>query len=214
VVPYLEEAYPREIAGLRDWIEENGGVRLPLSELLADPRRVYVATIEDALGELATGVAEGVDRIERLFDFAVGLKLCDSYVRAQEVIGRILAEAPGREDALELRADVWTFQGNFADAGLLAAQIVARNPGSMRARATLIRAYEGLGEWRKVIECAGESLGVCEDQFDRLDAMAARCLAYWKLGKTAESEADLQALKDSGRARWKITRIMRERERA
>jgi hypothetical protein len=39
VVPYLEEAYPAEVDELRRWLEQHGGIALPLDVLLGDPRR-------------------------------------------------------------------------------------------------------------------------------------------------------------------------------
>jgi hypothetical protein len=38
VVPYLEEAYPVEVAALRSWMIQHGGIALPLEVLAGDPR--------------------------------------------------------------------------------------------------------------------------------------------------------------------------------
>jgi hypothetical protein len=48
VVPYLEDAYPRDVAELIEWLEINGKTRFALGELISDPRRFYVSTIERA----------------------------------------------------------------------------------------------------------------------------------------------------------------------
>jgi hypothetical protein len=212
VVPYLEEAYPQDVAELLLWLEVHGQVRFALGELISDPRRVYVSTIEGAVEELLKDVLQKTNGVETLFNFAVNLKIADLYGRAQEVIGRILAEAPDHEDALELRANIWNFQENYAEAALLASQIVGRNPRNWRARTTLTRAYGGLEQWTKVIETATESLTLFDEELDRLDAIASRCSAYWKLGNRAESDEDLRSLQNSQRASWKVKRILRERE--
>ena len=42
VVPYLEEAYPQDVAELLQWLEVLGKIRFTLGELISDPRQVYV----------------------------------------------------------------------------------------------------------------------------------------------------------------------------
>jgi hypothetical protein len=212
VVPYLEEAYPQDVAELLQWLEVHGQIRFNLGELISDPRRVYVSTVERAVEELLKDVLQVTHRVETLFNFAVNLSIADLYERAQEVIDRILVEAPDHEDALELRANIWNFQENYAEAALLASRTVGRNPRHWHARTTLTRAYEGLEQWAKVIETATESLTLFDEELDRLDAISSRCSAYWKLGKRAESDEDLRTLQNSQRASWKIKRILRERE--
>ena len=213
VVPYLEAAYPQDVNELLRWLEGHGQVRFALGELIADPRRVYVSTIERAVEELLKDVMQETHPIETLFNFAVNLKIADLYERAQEAIDRILAEIPDHEDALELRANIWNFQESYAQAASLALQVIARNPRNWRARTTLTRAYEGLAQWDKVIETAAESLTWFAGELDRLDAIASRCSAYWKLGKREESDEDLRTLQNSSRSSWKIKRILREREK-
>src|SRR4030095_16672022 len=136
-------AYPQDVNELLQWLEVHGRIRFSLGELISDPRRVYVSTIERALETLLSDVIQDAPLLETLFNFAVNLKIADRYERAQEVIDRILVEAPDHEDALELRANIWNFQENYAEAAPLASRIIGRNPRNWRARATLTRAYEG-----------------------------------------------------------------------
>jgi hypothetical protein len=213
VVPYLEEAYPQDVAELLRWLEVHGQIRFTLGELISDPRRVYVATIDRAVEGLLKDVLQETHRIETLFNFAINLKIADLYERAQQVIDRILVEAPDHEDALELRANIWNFQESYAEAALMASRIVGRNPRNWRARTTLTRAYEGLEQWAKVIETATESLTLFDEELDRLDAIASRCSAFWKLGKTAESDEDLRTLQNSSRGSWRVKWISRKRDR-
>jgi len=212
VVPYLEEVYPQDVAALLQWLEAHGKVRFSLGELISDPRRVYVSTVERAIENLLRDVVQEATPLERLFNFAVNLKIADRYERAQEVISRILVEVPDHDDALELRASIWNFQKNYSEAAVLASQILGRNPRHWRARTTLTHAYEGLEEWAKVIETATESLTMFDEELDRLDAIASRCSAYWKVGKWEESDEDLRTLQGSERALWKIKRILRGRQ--
>jgi hypothetical protein len=211
VVPYLEETYPQEVDELLRWLENHGKIRFSFGELISDPRHAYVSTIESAVSELLRDVGQEATLLETLFNFAVNLKIADRYERAQEVIDRILEEAPDHEDALELRANIWNFQKRYAEAALLASEIVGRNSRNRRARSTLTWAYEGLEQWDRVIETATESLTLFDELVDRLDAIASRCSAYWKLGKKAESDEDLKELQNK-RASWKIKTILRERE--
>jgi hypothetical protein len=212
VVPYLEDAYPRDVAELIEWLGIHGKSRFALGELISDPRRFYVSSIERAAEELLKDVLQENDHLETLFTFAVNLKIADRYERAQEVINSILAQVPDHENALELRANIWNFQENYAQAATLALQVLASNPRNWRARTTLTRAYEGLELWEKVAETASESLTVFDEELDRLNAIESRCSAYWKLGKREESDEDLKTLENSKRASWKVKRILRERE--
>ena len=212
VVPYLEDAYPQDVAELLQWLEIHGKIRFLLGELISDPRQVYVSTIERAVENLLRDVMRETPLLETLFNFAVNLKIADRYERGQEVIDRILVESPEHEDALELRANIWNCQGNYSEAALLAFRIVGRNPRNWRARTTLAWAYEGLKQWTKVIETTTESLTLFDEELDRLDAIASRCSAYWKLGRREESDEDLRRLQSSQRASWKIKRILRERQ--
>ncbi len=214
VVPYLEDTYPQDVAELLQWLEVHGKLRFTLGELISDPRQAYVSTIERTVENLLTDVMRETTLLEKLFNFAVNLKIADRYERAQEAVDHILAEAPEQDEALELRANIWIFQENYAEAALLASQLVGHNPRHWRARTTLTRAYEGLGQWAKVIETATESLALFEHEFDRCDALARRCSAYWKLGKRDQSDEDLNTLQRSQRTSWRIKRILRERLRS
>ena len=214
VVPYLEEAYPKDVTQLLEWLEVHGTIRFNLGELMPDPRRVHFSTIDRAVEKLLKDVLQQTAQVGKLFSFAVNLKIADMYERAQEVIDRILVIVPDREDALVLRASTWIFHEEYAQAAVLALQVLERNPRNWRARATLARAYEGLERWANVIETATESLNLFDEQFDQLDAIASRCLAYWKLGRQEESDEDLRTLQSSKRAAWMVKRILRIREQA
>jgi hypothetical protein len=63
-----------------------------------------------------------------------------------------------------------------------------------------------------VVETAGESLTLFDEELDRFNAIESRCSAYWKLGKREESDEDLRTLQNSKRASWKVKRILRQRE--
>lgn len=213
VVPYLEEAYPQDVAELLDWLEVHGTIRFTLGELIPDPRRVYVSTILTAVEELLKDVLQATDHLEKLLSFAVNLKIADMYQRAQEVIDQILIEVPEHEDALELRANTWIFQEKYQQAASLALQLIQRNRRNSRTWATLIWAYERLGQWSDVIEAATESLSFLDEEYYRLNAIARRCSAYWTLGKREESDDDLRTLQGSERASWLVKRILRQRKK-
>lgn len=211
VVPYLEEAYPQEVAELLHWLEVHGRARFALAELIDDPRRVGFFSIEHAVEELVKGVLQETEPLEMLLNFAIHLKIADRYERAQEVIGHILAEVPGHDEALELRASIFNWQGRYDSAAELALQVLACNPRNWRARTTLTRAYEGLEQWEKVIESAAESLTLFDENHDRFDAIASRSMAYWRLGLREESDQDLRTLQSSEFAGRRVEWILRER---
>jgi hypothetical protein len=82
VVPYLEEAYPQDVAELLQWLEVLGKIRFTLGELISDPRQVYVSTIEGAVKNLLRDVMQEVPLLERLFNFAVNLKIADRFCQS------------------------------------------------------------------------------------------------------------------------------------
>ncbi len=212
VVPYLEEAYPQDVADLLAWLEAHGKIRFSLGELIADSRAYIIFPVEQAVESLIKDVTQGVGEVERLFNFARDLKTADLYERAQEVIDHILVQAPGHEDALELRARTWVFQKRYAEAVSLAFHVIRLNPRNWLARGTLAWAYEGLEDWEKVIETTMESLALFEDDLDKRAALARRCMAYWRLGRRDESDADLRILQGAKRgAGYRIKWILRER---
>lgn len=45
-----------------------------------------------------------------------------------------------------------------------------------------------------VIETTTESLALFEDDVDKQRALTDRCMAYWRLGRRDESDADLRVL--------------------
>ncbi len=211
VVPYLEEAYPQDVADLLAWLEAHGKIRFSLGELIADSRAYIIFPVEQAVEELIKGVTQGIGEVERLLNFARDLKTADLYERAQEVIDHILLQgAWPRRRARTSREHI--FQKRYAEAVSLAFQVIALNPGNWLARGTLAWAYEGLGDWERVIETNTESLALFEDDLDKRRALAMRCMAYWRLGLRDESDADLRILQGAKRgAGCRIKWILRER---
>ena len=201
VVPYLEEAYPQDVAELLQWLEVHGKIRFSLGELASDPRRVYVSTIESAVGSLLSDVMQATPLLEKLFNFAVNLKIADRYERAQEVIDYILVEAPDHEDALELRANIWNFQESYAEAALLASRIIGRNARNWRARTTLTRAYEGLEQWAKVTKTVFESFLVFYDELVRFLISAPGGGGKGKVAK-GENRKKAQRTRQRSRRGW------------
>ena len=199
VVPYLEKTFSKDVGALLDWVHDNGGVRLTLGELISDPRSdvnwlIYIFTVERALQQLAEDVAARKPPLECKLDFATQLHFCERYERALEVIVAILKEQPGNEEALSLRADIWNHQERHTEAEQLALELIARNPQNKRARLELVNAYEGLGEWDRMIAATTENSLMFTDEYDKLNAIFERCKALWRIGRREASEADYRTL--------------------
>jgi tetratricopeptide (TPR) repeat protein len=207
----LEERYPAEVAELLDWLEQHGGARFQLGELILDgwPTRVY--QMEEALTDLVNDVAAGKTRVETRLGFAGALLMADLYERSLEVVERVLGEEPENERALELWAANWRFLGRYAEAASLAREILERNPRQMRAWWTLTASLEELGEWEQVVEAATEWLAVGLERADRVIALQRRCGAYWKLGMKEESDRDLEALRALRWTKRLVGRLLQER---
>jgi tetratricopeptide (TPR) repeat protein len=170
-----------------------------LAELISDPRSdvnwlIHIFTVERALQQLAEDVAAGKPSLECKLDFATELHFCERYERALEVIGAILHERPGNDEALSLRADIWNHQKKHAEAEQLALELIARNPRNKRARLELVNAYEGLEKWDLMFAAATENSQMLTDEYDKLNAIFERSKALWRVGRLEESESDYRTL--------------------
>ncbi|HEY0253948.1 MAG TPA: hypothetical protein VGC41_20600, partial [Kofleriaceae bacterium] len=92
VVPYLEQAYPDELAAFRRWLVEHAGVELPL-ELLVAKDTTALGTA-DAFEILLRDVAEGEPPIDIQVTLAFNLHYAYHFDLALAILDGVLAREP------------------------------------------------------------------------------------------------------------------------
>jgi tetratricopeptide (TPR) repeat protein len=205
VVPYLEEAYPAEVDELRCWLEQHGGVALPLDVLLGDPRttlgvdgeRLFFG-VNSAFESLLEAVARGETAPATQIQLANELHYGLNYDEALAILVHVLERTPDHADALALRADIFVHQGRYDEAQAIARGLLARDPVDPEAWRVVRDVAEARGDWAAVLQAASR-LGAPSDAHvwsspaDVSTVMRARIeLADW-----AGAERQLEELRAS-----------------
>ncbi len=202
VIPYLEETYADEIAELRAWLCEHGGVAVDLAMLAGDPRRNSGETFEqcifsvrEAFFSLIDDVAKGDPKADTRSCFALYLHYHQDYDLALEALARTLADAPDHQPSRHLVADIFVHQGRFAEALLAARELLRDKADHQGAWRVVADAAQGLGDWRVVIEATSllagiESRRASDRRADTLTGIHARI----ELGDFDAAEAAIAGL--------------------
>ena len=127
VIPYLQEAYPAEVALLEDWMHERIGLVLPLRILAGDARirakkhgmyywRNTFGSSADAFEQFVRAIDTGQDITEARLDLAIGLHRAEELDYAQEIIAVILAEHPDHVPTLVQKGWICREQKRYKEA--------------------------------------------------------------------------------------------------
>jgi tetratricopeptide (TPR) repeat protein len=154
VVPYLEEAYPLQVAELRRWVDAYGGISLPLGDLAGDPRttggidgeRLFFS-VDVAFESLLSMVARGERPPATQVQFATELHWGTNDEDALAVVARVLAEYPGNASALALLADISLDQGRVDEAQEIAQALLVRNEENTEALRVIRDVARLRGDW-------------------------------------------------------------------
>jgi tetratricopeptide (TPR) repeat protein len=204
VVPYLEDAYPVEVAALGRWMLCHGGIALPLALLAGDVRStakgggIYVSAIlgvPQAFGELAAAVARGDDPVATRLGFARDLHYVDRYGEALTVLESVLLADPSNAEALVLKGDISVHQERYSLARELAEQALSIDGANTDAWEVLADACKAMRDWQGVQLATTRALG--SDRLvvgRRRSLLLQRARARVELGNTVGAEADLDSL--------------------
>src|SRR5262249_25767415 len=112
VVPYLAKTYPAEVQALLDFVEHQGGVRLPLGFFAGDSRSTlrnglirFTFTTSGAFEFWVTDLPKCTDLAASRLAFAWELHYADHYEECLRVLERVLSEQPDLYDALICKGD-------------------------------------------------------------------------------------------------------------
>jgi len=158
VVPYLEEAYPTQVAELQRWIEVYGGISLSLGVLAGDPRttggidgeRLFFS-VDSAFESLLSMVARGETPPATQVEFAKQLHYGHNYEDALSILAHVTREHPGNVAALVLRGDIFLHQDRVDEAGELAQALVGTKEADADVWELVCDVARVRGDWPGVL---------------------------------------------------------------
>jgi tetratricopeptide (TPR) repeat protein len=211
VVPYLEDAYPAEVDELRRWLEQHGGVALPLEVLVGDPRTTrgvggeslfftVGAAFEHLLADVAAGETAPATQIQLATELHYGLH----YDEALTILARVLEGRPDHPGALALRADIFVHEERYDEAAAIARRLVARDAMDEEAWRVLRDVARARGDWPAVLDAASRLKR--EPDAHPWDAPAdveLRLRARIELGDWQGAELQLEELRATATTRYR-----------
>lgn len=166
VIPFLEEAYPRELSQLRSWVEKHGGLALDLDLLAGDPRttrgedgaRLFFR-VDMAFEGLLAAVANGDTAPQPQIEFARDLHYGEHYDEALTILARVLEAHSSHGQAMTLMADIFAHQKRFDEAEQLARRVlIASHEETFDAEEVLATVAQARGDWRGVLEVTSRAV--------------------------------------------------------
>lgn len=201
VIAYLEQNYPDQIKLMDEWILHHGGISVPLSYLVSDPRTTvknsHLVTIrfeaQEAFESLLDDVLEGESLLQTRLEFARQLHYSEHYDQALQIIDLISSEAPSNLTAMALKAEIFEHQAKYKEAKSLAEYVVAQDENQEDAWHVLSNVYEELNDWSALII----AVTVILEKFESRTAiktclLLSRAKAYLRMNTIDASENDIE----------------------
>jgi tetratricopeptide (TPR) repeat protein len=194
VIPYLEQRYPAAAQALVAWVDQHGGVALPLSGLVNQPEETMFSTA-GAVEALFSAHDRGLSAYEVRVDFACELYYAERYDAALQSIATLLTEHPGDIPARTLQADIYAHQERYEEAEQVARTIVAEEPTYADAWDVLVNTYRAQGRWHELVAAATQAIKLSQaGGWERGSAHCARACARIETGDVGGATADLHAV--------------------
>lgn len=215
VIPYLEKAYAVDVKALLDFVEDKGGLRLPLGFFAGDSRN----TLRNGLVRVAfstSGAFENwVDELPRCTDlaasrvaFAWELHFADQYLECLEIVERVLADNPALHNALICKGDTLVHLERYDEALMIAEKVLVED--ATQAEAWRIRGdvFQARRNWTALLENCDRWLATtAQDSESRLDAYQHRAVAYCGLDNIDKMETWIEAWANFGQRKRKTEYI-------
>jgi tetratricopeptide (TPR) repeat protein len=211
VVPYIEQAYPDDVAAFGDWLARHGGVAPPMAVLAGDARwtdkngrKISPAmfSVNMALHKLAEDVAAGTDHLTRVLRFATGLHYAALYDEATAVARRVLRGHPRHVDALDLLACIAFDRHQYRAAERLARRVLALDPAQAHAWRTLASVYRAAGRWQELLDAVERAIAIEYPHGEpSLWLIGERAEALTGLGRWWRLRPDIERLNATGSER-------------
>ena len=211
VLPYIEAAYPHRVEALLAWIESHGGARISLAELFGDARRTgngwltrlkTVFSARDAFVDLLQSVTDAQPADEIRVGFAQELHYAGLHEAALQALETVLHQ-DNHLEALTLKADIRVHQNRFAEARVIAEQILTAHPGDLDALIVRCDALEGLKDWAELVGACTRLISRDEVlEYQLRAALFQRARANLKLKAFAQVKADVLLLEGIANSHW------------
>jgi tetratricopeptide (TPR) repeat protein len=210
VIPYLQEAYPAEVALLEDWMREHIGLVLPLRILAGDARirgkkhgkRLWLNAYggsSEAFEGFVRDVAAGEDLTEVRLHLAKGLHHAREFDYAQKVIDEILAAHPDHVLALVQKARIYRELRRWWDAVLVLARANHVDNRDSAVWEEFAYLSENVGHWDKVLRFASDAIECANNGLVRLHMHELQGRAHIALGDYQEARNIIAAFTATGK---------------
>jgi hypothetical protein len=208
VAPYLERTYARECRLFESWVEQRGGIRLPLRFFAGDSRR----TERDGLTRLVFSTSGAFDCwIERLprcasardahFALARELHYADCYNECLTILDRILKNDTADTVARGFRADTLVHLDRLDEALADADSVIAADPTETDGWIARSDVLECRKQWSALLETCERWSGTRHGN----GRHRRECYRYLAIACCALD--DLQRMEDCLSAYWRMFRF-------
>jgi tetratricopeptide (TPR) repeat protein len=196
VIPFLEKTYPNEVKELLDFVEQKGGLRLPLEFFAGDSRntlrnglvRLSFST-SSAFEHWAEKLANCKNLAESWLAFAWELHYADQYESCLTILDRILVDEPSKIDALTCKADTLIHLERSDEAFEIAEAVLNSQPSNGDAWKIRGDVFEDRKNWNALLEnCKRWLESVSEDSKSLFYAYQYFAIAHCALGNFSEME--------------------------
>ncbi len=209
VIPYLQEAYPVEVALLQDWMRKCIGLVLPLRILAGDARirakkqgmyywRNTFGGSDDAFEEFVRAIDAEKDTIEARLDLAIGLHCAEELDYAQEIIAVILAEHPDHVPTLVQKGWICCDQKRYKEALETLEYANRLEPANSGVWRELAHLYADLGVWVPVLVFAQQAIKCAPNRLVRPGMRILQARAYIALGEFAKAREIIDEFRATG----------------
>ncbi len=192
-VPYVAKKCGAGVAALIDWVESHGGARLEVGFFVGDPRQTGRGGVpskrpatnycfQDWAVELDLNAPLAIQRLA----FAREIHYAPDYQLCLRILEVVLADEPGSEAALTLKADTLGHLRRYEEARGLAESLLARNPANSDAWQVCANAAEKTRAWEAMLAVSvawGENVEADTQKVP--GALVSQAIAECALGREA-----------------------------
>ncbi len=198
VVPYLEEACPRDVRGLLAWVARKGGLRLPLTFFVGDPRttlrnglvRFFFPT-DRAFESWVDDLEENPTLLGSRLAFAWELHYCDHYEECLQIVDRCLRQEPHHLPALICRGDTLVHLERFDEALEMAKRVMRDDAGNADAWEICGDVWIAKADWKALLRNCNDWDRIATTVDSRKVLQLHRATAYCALGDEVSMEASI-----------------------